>query len=274
MTHHFDRLVHELGDVGRRMVELHAAEGSAGNLSIFARDLEPRASLPARGIIDLPVVAPALAGGWVIVTGSARRLRDIAYAPEHTLCLLQILPGGAQAQLFAADDLRPTSEFNTHLAVHQDQVARHNWTTHAVVHAQPLRLTYLSHIARYTDQATFNRSLLRWQPETILEFPEGIGTLPFETPGSVEQMRVTAAAMRTYRAVVWQRHGIVTRATTIAKAADLVEYAEAAARYEYLNLAAGEPARGLADADIRRIAAQYGVEQRVFDPQSSRSALQ
>ncbi len=264
MTHHLDMLVRELGDAGRRMVELNAAEGSAGNLSIWARDLELPTWMPARGVIDLPAVAPALAGGWVLVTGSARRLRDIERAPEKTLCLLQILPGGTQAQLFAADELRPTSEFNTHLAVHQDQVARHGWVTHAVVHAQPLRLTFLSHVPRYADQATFSRCLLRWQPETIVEFPEGIGLLPFQLPGSVDQMRVTAEAMRTYRAVVWQRHGIVTRASMIAKAADLVEYAEAAARYEYLNLAAGEPSQGLSDAEIRRIAAQYGVEQRIF----------
>jgi rhamnulose-1-phosphate aldolase len=264
MTHSLDTLFCELGAAGRRMVELHAAEGSAGNLSIFARDLEPPASMPERDVIDLPVAAPALAGGWLLVTGSARRLRDIERTPEETLCLFHVLPGGEQARRFAADGLRPTSEFNTHLAVHTDQVARHGWTTHAVAHAQPLRLTYLSHIARYADQATFNRSLLRWQPETILEFPEGIGTLPFETPGSAEQMRVTAEAMQIYRAVVWQRHGIVTRALTIAKAADLVEYAEAAAQYEYLNVVAGEPSQGLSDAEIRRIAAQYGVDQQIF----------
>jgi rhamnulose-1-phosphate aldolase len=75
---------------------------------------------------------------------------------------------------------------------------------------------------------------------------------------------VTAEAMRTYRAVVWQRHGIVTRAPSIAKAADLVEYAEAAAQYEYLNLVAGEPSQGLSDEEIRRIAARYGVDQKVF----------
>ena len=47
-----------------------------------------------------------------------------------------------------------------------------------------------------------------------------------------EQAQVTAAALQTYRAVVWQKHGIVARATQIGKATDLVEYAEAAAHFE------------------------------------------
>ena len=136
---------------------------------------------------------------------------------------------------------------------------------HAVVHAQPLRLTYLSHIERYQEHTFFNRRLLRWQPETIIELPEGIGMLPFQMPGSPEQQEVTTAALATHRAVVWARHGIVTRADSgIGKAGDLVEYVEAAAQYEYLNLAAGEPSNGLLDDQVRLICERMGIQQSFF----------
>jgi rhamnulose-1-phosphate aldolase len=260
----FDTLVATIGAAGLRMAQLDAAEGAAGNISVFCRELAlPRAFAP-HGVIDLPVDVPALAGGSVIVTGSGRRLRDLATTPETTLCVLHVHEGGHQATLHAAADVRPTSELNSHLAIHNDHVARRQITTYAVVHAQPLRITFLSHIARYTDQDTLNRSLLRWQPETIIEFPEGIGTLPFEVPGSSEQMQATVVALRDRRAVVWQKHGIVTRAAEVGKAADLVDYAEAAARYEYLSLHLGEPSAGLSDQEIRLICERLGIRQTVF----------
>lgn len=55
---------------------------------------------------------------------------------------------------------------------------------HAVVHAQPPYITYLSHIAAYRDEERLNRHLLHWEPETIVNLPEGIGVVPFLVPGS------------------------------------------------------------------------------------------
>lgn len=260
----FDALLQAIGAAGTRIVQLGAAEGAAGNISVFVRQLTPDARFTPQETLVLPVPTPALAEGWIIVTGRGQRLGEIAATPESVLCLLHIQPGGTHAVLHAGATRGPTTELNSHLAIHDDHIARHGHTIHAVVHAQPLRLTYLSHIARYRDSDTWSRRLLRWQPETIIEFPEGIGLLPFEVPGSTEQMRVTTTALRTYRAVVWQKHGIVSRAESVAKATDLVEYAEAAAHYEYLNLAAGEPSTGLSDDELRGLCQELGVAQSLF----------
>lgn len=260
----FDKLADEIGVAGQRMVALGAAEGAAGNISVFVQQLAVDARYTDRGVIDLPVAVPALADGWVIVTGSARRLGDVARWPEQTLCVLHVQVGGEQAVLHAATAIKPTSELNSHLAIHQALVARDHLPLHAIVHAQPLRLTYLSHRVQYAEFGEFNRRLLRWQPETIMEFPDGIATLPFEVPGSLEQMAVTAEAMLHRRAVIWQKHGIVTRAPEVGKAADLVEYAEAAAQYEYLNLVAGDPPAGLSAEHIRRIAERLNLVQTMF----------
>ncbi|GAC1359483.1 MAG: hypothetical protein NVS4B8_15550 [Herpetosiphon sp.] len=256
----------ELGDVGHRIVQLGAAEGGAGNLSVCLDHDPGIASIfPHTAVIDLPVVVPALAGHWLLVTGSARRLRDLAQRPEQTLCCLLIKPGGLQATLFSAVAIRPTSELNSHLLVHHDQIEQHHMPQHAVAHCQPPYLTYLSHLADPADGLRWMQDLLRWQPETILEFPEGIALLPFETPGSAQQASTTRRHMQQHRAVVWQRHGIVVRATAgIEKAADLVEYAEAAARYCYLNLVAGSPTSGLSDDELRATCAAYGVGQSLF----------
>lgn len=259
-------LIAEIGAVGVRMTEIDAAEGAAGNVSVFLRDLDQLPEYASeRRVIDLPLAAPALGGGWLLVTGAGRRLRDVTTSPATTICWLHVHEPGQQATMFAGADIRPTSELNSHLAVHNDQVARRGLRRHVVLHAQPPYLTFLSHIERYGETTALNRRLLRWQAETIIEFPEGIAMLPFEVPSSPEQAEVTMQAMRQHRAVVWQRHGIVTRTDgSVAKAGDLVEYAEAAARYEYLNLQAGEPSGGLSDDQMRLLCERLGVEQTIF----------
>jgi rhamnulose-1-phosphate aldolase len=120
-------------------------------------------------------------------------------------------------------------------------------------------------LPEYADTASLNRRLLRWEPETIINFPEGIGMIPFHVPGSPEQMADTMAGLQTYRAVVWQRHGIVTHSDdNVRRAGDLVEYAETAAHFEYLNLQLGRPTEGLSDEEMREICRQNGITQKFF----------
>lgn len=263
MTTALGTSVAQLGDVGQRMTALNAAEGAAGNVSVWMRAL---AGVPAvfakQKLLDLPEPVPALVGGWLVVSGSGRRLRDIAHDPRGTLCVLHI-ESATTAMLRAAPGLRPTSELNSHLLIHNTHLAEHDVDQYTVLHAQPPYLTYLSH-ALPPEPAFFSRRLLRWQPETIMVFPHGIGVLPFETPGSHAQAVATADMMRTYSAVVWARHGMVVRDADIRHTADLIEYAEAAAHYEYLNLQAGEPSSGLSDDELRRMCQQLGIEQTVF----------
>lgn len=265
-AHSFETILAGMGDAGGRMAEMGASEGAAGNLSVFVReltDLPP--AFVARGEIDLPVAAPSLAGGWLVITATGRRLGDITRYPGRTVGVLRVCEGGLRAELYAAEPLRPTSEMNSHLAVHEDHVARRGLTHHAVLHAQPIRLSYLSHVAAYASTEALSRRLFRWQPEMIVEFPEGIGVLPFELPGSEEQMKLTVEGMAIHRAVLWQRHGIVTRDDhSMGKAADLVDYAETAAQYEVLNLLLGQPTDGLSDADLKRIIVRLGIAQTLF----------
>lgn len=259
----FNLIVAQLGDVGQRMTALNAAEGAAGNVSVWLRSLADAPTLfPQQDLITLPELVPALVGTWLIVSGSGRRLRDIAGDAAATLCVLHV-ESGTTATLYAASGIRPTSELNSHLLIHNAYVAEHDVDQHAVLHAQPPYLTFLSHML-LPDVATFSRRLLRWQPETIMTFPHGVGVLPFEVPGSHAHAVATAEAMGTHSAVVWARHGVIVRAGDVQHAADLIEYAEAAAHYEYLNLQAGEPSSGLSDDELRRMCQQLGIVQTVF----------
>ena len=158
---------------------------------------------------------PELAGGSFLVTGSGRRLREIIEDPLGQSGLRDGERRRAEsARLYTSPRRlfeRLTSEFNSHVAVHYDQVVRTGTVFHAIIHAQPLHLTYLSHIARYQEESYLNQHLLRWQPEPIINLPEGIGFVPFSIPGSPELMSPRCKGLREHRVVLWSKHGVMAR---------------------------------------------------------------
>ena len=265
----FDEMLIMIGEAGRRLSEIEASEGAAGNISVYIGwPVEPRRKFSVMETIDLPQPVPGLEGKTFLVSGSGRRLREIILDPVANLGCVVVQEGGLRASLYTASGRmfeRLTSEFNSHLAVHYDQVLHSGTNFHALIHAQPPHLTYLSHIPRYRDSAYLNQHLLRWQPELIINLPEGIGPVPFHVPGSAELMADNIQALRRHRVVIWCKHGAMARSdVSVKRAADRIEYAEAAARYEYLNLVAGEPADGLAPGEIREICQAFGVQQTIF----------
>lgn len=255
-----------MGRTGSEMTINQSAEGAAGNISVFVRELD---GMDKRFTQVKPVKLPArltgLANGWLVVTASGKRLRDISSSPENNLCVLNIMPDGEQALMYTGAEIHPTSEYDSHLLIHNDHVQNRSLEYHVVIHVQPLYLTYLTHLLQYSETNHLNRRLMRWEPETILFLPEGVGMVPFRLPGTLEQAKATLEAMRQHRLVVWQRHGVVSRSDeSLTKAANLVEYAETAAHFEFLNLALGHTEGGMSDAEIRQICELNGIKQSFF----------
>ena len=81
-----------IGEAGTRIAAIGASEGGAGNISVCVGwPLEVRRQFPVAREISLPLAAPHLPGWRVIVTGSGRRLRDIATDPAANLGVVLIL---------------------------------------------------------------------------------------------------------------------------------------------------------------------------------------
>ena len=262
-------LLQMLGKAGKRLAEIGACEGAAGNISICLTWLVDVTSLfPCISQIMLPMAVPELAGATFIVSGSGRRLREIIEEPTANLACLVVNADGHTAKMHTGSNcgfVRITSEFNSHLAVHYDQMVTSGSNFHAVIHAQPIHLTYLSHIERYQDERYLSSHLLRWQPETIINLPEGIGVIPFCIPGSAALSTANVAGLRKQRMTLWAKHGMMVRSdTSLDYAVDLIEYAETAARYEYLNLTLGEPSAGLSADEIRAICKTFGIQQQIY----------
>ncbi len=254
----------EVSKVGWRLAEMGAAEGGAGNLSVA---LGPGAPIfegfSRRETVPLRLAVPELAGVTLLVTGSGVRMRELRDEPQAQMGCLVVAPGGERAELLTVE--RPrferlTSELVAHLAIHQQKMPSESGPVSVVVHAQPRQLTFLSHLPEYQDPGTLEGRLLRWQPEMILQFPAGVGAVPFRAPSSMELMELTRSAFLGRRAVVWTKHGVVTYSNrSLTEALDAIEYLETAACYECLDLATGQRAPGLTAQEIRSVADAYGV---------------
>lgn len=258
-------ILESMGEAGARINAIDASEAGAGNISVFLGwDAEVRRRFPLRQEIELPVPAPALSGGTLLVTGSGRRLRQIQADPEASVGAVKISEDGIHATLWSSPRRlfeKLTSELNSHLGVHEDHVGRRGLDFHAVVHAQPPHLTYLSHIPAYRDDETMNRRLLRWEPESIVALSQGIRVLPFLVPGSAEMMAANVAALRLSDISLWSKHGVMARSDlSVTRAVDRIEYAETGARYEYMNLAAGGAGEGLLREEIRAVAEAFAID--------------
>ena len=170
-----DALLEMMGEAGQHLAAIEASEGAAGNISVCMRwQIEPRTRFPLIDEIELPQPVPELAGAAFLVTGSGRRLREIIDEPTTSIACIRVNEGGKTAKLYTSYDRRferITSEFNSHLGVHYDQICTSGTNFHALIHAQPIHLTYLSHVPRYQDEQYLNTHLLRWQPETIVNLP-------------------------------------------------------------------------------------------------------
>lgn len=264
-----DDLLEMMGEAGRRLSDIEASEGAAGNISVCLHwPIEVRTRFPLTDEIELPQPVPELAGATFLVTGSGRRLREIIDEPVASIGCVLVDEGGRTGKLYTSYHRRferLTSEFNSHLAVHYDQILSSGTNFHAVIHGQPPHITYLSHIPRYQNEEYLNSHLLRWQPETIVNLPEGIGFVPFRIPSSPELMAGTLDSLRKHRIVLWAKHGVMARSdVSVKRAADRVEYAETAAKYEYLNLSVGEIGEGLSADEIRAICKTFNVQQNMY----------
>ena len=256
---------------GQRLDHLGACEGGAGNISVLLPD---DSGVPTgfanEETVRLPIAVPELAGRSILVTGSGCRLRELGSGPADRIALITVEDAGASAVMRTSAGRvfsRVTSEFNTHLAVHRHAVATGGAQFQALIHAQPPYLTYLSHIPAYQSAHKLNRALMRWQPETVVFVRGGFAYVPFEVFGTSELCDATVSAANTGASVLlWAKHGVLARsADSVETALDIIEYAEASARTEYMDLCAGGRGEGLSLREIRKVARTYGIDTEFLD---------
>ncbi len=117
------------------------------------------------------------------------------------------------------------------------------------------------------DSRAFTRALWGVFPEGITMFPEGVGVVPWMTPGGPEIAQATAALMQRHAAVVWANHGLFVAASDFDDAIGLacaIEKATSAyLQARAANRGSDDFPNQVPDDDLRHLAQAAGVVDRL-----------
>ena len=159
------------------------------------------------------------------------------------------------------DGGRPTSELSAHVLIHEVKKAASNGASRVLYHCHPTPIVALAHVLPH-DARTVTRLLWKMMTECVMVFPEGIGVVPCEVPGSMELARQTAEQVRTHNAVMWAQHGLLATGETCDAAFGLLHViVKSAEIYQTACIMAGgaQNARFIPDEELPRLAAGLGV---------------
>ena len=154
---------------------------------------------------------PHLKGTFFFCKGTNRRMRDLARNPMDNGSVIRILPDCASYEMIADNPVKPTSELPSHLAIHDDLLAKAPPTA-------PLSTPTHRHRGNVAQQGIPRSRVLThllWSmiPETRAFCPKGLGIIPYQMPSSVKLAEETVKGLQEHdvvlgfvklRAYAWQ----------------------------------------------------------------------
>ncbi|MFM2480077.1 rhamnulose-1-phosphate aldolase [Celerinatantimonas sp. YJH-8] len=208
-------------------------ERNGGNISLLVDDDELAPYLDqVQGNRDYPMPSPtpALAGRYVLITGSGKFFRNVELDPAGNIGLIHIDATGQNYRILwgLENQSLPTSEMSAHLLSHTARLSASNGTNKVIMHCHATNLLALSYVVKPTS-AAMTRTLWEGSTECLVVFPEGIGVLPWLVPGTDEIGQATAEMMSNHPLVLWPFHGVFGSGPTLDDAFGLIDTAEKAA---------------------------------------------
>lgn len=237
-------------------------ERNGGNVSVRLTSEEVAEFddvVEVKEVLDLGFDASPLSGFYYLVTGTGRYFRNIIGNPENDLGLIRISSNGKKAELLwgFSDGGKPTSEFPSHLMSHIERL-KVNPEQRVIFHCHPTNVIALS-FTQPLEERHISRLLWKMQAESIVVFPEGIGIIPYMTPGTNKIGQATAEKMSEFQAVLWPHHGLFAAGNSLDETFGLVEVIEKAAMiYSQISSQGGHIMQEITDDELREIADYFG----------------
>ena len=255
------KILEDIGTVARQLHEKGWAEGNAGNISVNISNV-PGEEIEGFALSDceypLAQNNPSLADHLLLITAAGVKMPELAKNPLKHLAIIKISSNGRFFSYLLRDGIPKqtsvtlTSELPAHLAIHECLV-KENKIEKAIVHTHVNELIALTHDPEMTNEEKLNNVLLSMHPEVVMNFPEGIGFVPFMLPGSKEIGNASAESLKLRRLILWDKHGVVSVGNSVTQCLDQIEIITKAAKIYFLCRAAGFYPEGLTPEQIRSI---------------------
>ncbi len=171
---------------------------------------------------------------WFLVSSTGSRYREFNKLGLQNFNLIGLdkadfKSGISNKQIIFPEYRKPTSEWVTHLSVHEWLYQNRDNDT-IVLHAHPTDWITISNCRKYKDsKPELIKEIRESLPELNIYFPQGITLLPFAVPGSDELAELTVKGLNQSKIVIWEKHGILITAKDVNCAFDYLEIVSKAA---------------------------------------------
>lgn len=245
-------LIKEVAELADYLWQKGWAERNAGNISVNITEMFTQLEfneIEKYPVFKLPKAYKELANGYFFVTGTGKRMRDLARNPYKNACIIRLSENGDSYTLFSRAknqfyELRPTSELPAHLAIHQLMKQR-NSNNKVVIHTHPNDLVALTHSSLYKQEDVLNKILWGMHPETLIVVPKGVGVVPYEVPGTTAIADLTVKSLEKHDVVLWEKHGCLAVGEEIFPTFDLIDTLSKSAQIFFMCKSAGIEPEGL-----------------------------
>jgi rhamnulose-1-phosphate aldolase len=260
------KIIRETSQIAGYLWRRGWAERNASNISVNITDLFQE-EISEYGLLPyytLGLSYPKLAGSYFFVTGTGKRMRDLARKPLKNSLILKLNEEAngywiISQKIGDADNFLPTSELLTHLGVHQ-MIAERVSQEKAVMHTHSHELVSLTHSKEFCDEETLNKLLWSMHPETAIFVPKGVGFVPYRLPGSAEIASVTLKALQSHDVALWEKHGVFAIGKTVSDTFDIIDILAKSARIFFLCRSANIIPDSFTDeqlAELKKLAENY-----------------
>jgi rhamnulose-1-phosphate aldolase len=232
-------IIRETSEIAGYLWQRGWAERNASNISvnvtdIFQAEISDYSAFP---FYTLPLTYSTLADNYFFVTGTGKRMRDLARKPMKNAILIRLNEDASGYWIISQKEgeeiILPTSELPTHLGIHQ-MVAERGSMEKVVMHTHAHELVSLTHSKEFRDEGTLNKLLWSMHPETMIFVPEGVGFVPYRLPGSAEIASETLKVLKNHDVALWEKHGVFAIGKSVGDTFDTIDILAKSARIFFL----------------------------------------
>ena len=236
------------------------AERNAGNISINISDIigDENKNLPALSSYTLPRNMSNLSGNFFYVTGTGKRMRDVAKNPLTQGSIVRVAANGNSYDVIAEKDIKPTSELPSHFSIHASFKTKGS-KNKLVLHTHPTDLVALSHIPELKTSEAINKLLWGMHPETFIVVPQGIGLVPYEIPGTLDLADASLCLLEKHDIIIWEKHGVLAVGENLSDTFDLIDTLSKSAQIYAFAKSCGYNPEGLTQKQIEGLIEPFGI---------------
>lgn len=215
-------------DVTYTMWSMGWDEANGGNVSYILDEEELKLlDEDNKDIIELVNIPENMVGKYLLITASGSQFRTLKNTPLEDLGVIKIHKDGYEIVWGFETGKRPTSELYMHLLSHSTRL-KVNPEHRVVCHNHASNAIAYSHLVEPNDK-DYTLPLWKILTESVVVFPDGVGVLPWELPGTEIIGIHTAEKLELCRIVVWAYHGILATGSSYQDCFGLLETVDKAA---------------------------------------------